>query len=321
MIRRKLAISIAALAALSLVIAACGSDSDGDDRMIFTPVAGEYSLQVISSDLGVGENRVVIGLLDQGGMPVAGADLSAQFYKVLENNEGELVAEMDLEAITIERSFTHLHDDGELHKHEVGELGVYVAWVDFDTAGRWQVVVSGDVGDQILEPTPFVFEVREHTLSPAVGEPAPPSVQLTLDDVEDISEIDTSVEPIPEMHSMTIAEAVSSGRPSVIIFATPAFCVSQICGPTKEVVDQMYERYGDRINFVHVEPYDVPRARSGDCAPNLSVCIIPLLTDEWGLQSEPWVFTVDAEGLIAGKFDGVVGQSELDEHLQALLAS
>jgi hypothetical protein len=88
----------------------------------------------------------------------------------------------------------------------------------------------------------------------------------------------------------------------------------------KEVVDGLYTEFGDDINFVHVEPYDVERARSGDCQPSLSACLVPFLDTEWGLRSEPWIFTVDADGNIAGKFESAVGETELEEHLQELLA-
>lgn len=317
-ITRRLPLVLASAAALSLLIVACSGDNDsGDDGpMVLTPVSGDYNLQVISQDLAVGENRVVIGLLDNSGMPIAGADLEADFYP---EGEDTPVADSGLEAVTVQRSFTHIHEDGEQHQHEVGEIGVYVTNVDFDTAGTWSVVASGMVDGEDIESLGFTFSVREESLSPAIGEPAPQSVQLTLDDVDDILQIDTSTVPNPDMHDTTIAEAVTSGQPTVIVFATPAFCVSQICGPTKEVVDQMYEQYGDRMNFVHVEPYDVVRARSGDCQP-LTDCIVPFLVEEWGLQSEPWVFTVDAEGNIAGKFEGVVGETELDQHLQTLVS-
>jgi len=38
-------------------------------------------------------------------------------------------------------------------------------------------------------------------------------------------------------------------------------------------------------------------------------------TDEWGLLSEPWIFVVDRDGIVRGSFEGVVGQSELEQAL------
>ncbi|MCH8814135.1 MAG: hypothetical protein IH957_03415 [Chloroflexi bacterium] len=301
-----------------LIAAACGGGND-DDRTILTPVSGPFIPQVISSDIAVGENRFVVALLDQDQLPIAGAQLRAEFVRD-EDGSSTVVAETDLTAITILRSSTHLHDDGEQHLHEAGELGVYVATVEFDVAGQWQVFTSGTVGGEQMEPTPFLFEVRETPLSPAIGAPAPQSVQLIIDDVDDITEIDTSLIPNEGMHNLTIADAVTSGRPTVITFATPAFCTSQICGPTKEIVDALFTQYSDSVNFIHVEPYDVERVRAGDCQPGLGACLVEFLDTEWGLLSEPWVFTVDAAGNIAGKFEGVVGETELNEHLQELIA-
>ena len=313
-------LAVAVVAIVGAIVAAFVILDDDDDRTTLTPVSGAFIPTVISSDIAVGENRFVLGLLDQDQIPIADADLRGGFLKVADDGSATLLFEADLSPVTVDRSFAHLHEDGENHLHEVGELGVYVTNVDFDSAGRWQIVVSGTVGGEQMEPTPFLFEVREAPLSPALGAPAPQSVQLIIDDVEDIAEIDTSVIPNEGMHNMTIADAVTSGRPTVITFATPAFCASQICGPTKEATDALYLDYGDAVNFVQVEPYDVARARAGDCQPSLSACLVPFLETEWGLRSEPWVFTVDAAGNIAGKFEGVVGEAELDEHLQELVA-
>jgi hypothetical protein len=125
-------------------------------------------------------------------------------------------------------------------------------------------------------------------------------VQTTLRDVDDITEIDSSSPPRPEMHELTIAEAIDSGWPTVVAFATPAFCQSRVCGPLMDaVVDPLFERYADRVVFVHVEPFDLAKARGGELIP------VPAV-DEWGLQTEPWLFIIDQEGRVAGKFEAIV---------------
>ncbi len=173
--------------------------------------------------------------------------------------------------------------------------------------------MTATIADVTYDPSAIGFLVLEESASVALGAPAPLSETLTLDDVEDVVEIDTSNPPIPEMHSMTIAEAVTSGRPSVIIFASPAFCLSRICGPTKDVVDDLFKQYTDDVNFVHVEPYELDKARSGQ-----GLFPVPATT-EWGLQSEPWVFLVDSAGNIAAKFEAVVTMDELKAALEPLL--
>ncbi len=306
--------ALAFLAALAVIAAACssggGDGSDGGDSDAVT----EVTPVIVNSELAVGENRFMIGLLSSENEEIVGAAVVFRFFK-LDGDQQELREQAQATPITLEKSYTHTHEDGTVETHEAGESGVYVASVEFDSAGNWAVEVSGSVDGQPIEPVTPPFTVSEQSLTPALGAPAPLSETLTLDDVEDVAEIDTSNPPIPDMHTMTIAEAVTSGRPSVIVFATPAFCLSRVCGPTKDVVDDLFEQYNGEVNFVHVEPYELDRARSGE-----GLFPIPATT-EWGLQSEPWVFLVDKEGIVAAKFEAVVTMDELKAALDPLLPS
>ena len=151
----------------------------------------------------------------------------------------------------------------------------------------------------------------------AIGSAAPKSVQLTLNDVSDLSDIDTADPPDPEWHRMTIAEAVASGKPVAIAFTTPGFCQTQMCAPMTQELAMLYEKYKDRMIFVHVEPYFLDRMRAGQC-PNLGECAVPTM-EEWGLQTEPWIFIVDAEGKVAAKFEAFVMMGEVEAAFQRLL--
>lgn len=303
------------LAALAVIAAACSSGGDDGSPSASTPETTTslgVSPVIVNSELVVGENRFMIGLLSSENEEIVGAAVAFRFFK-LDGDQKELREEAQATPIALEKTYTHTHEDGTVETHEAGESGVYVAAVRFDEPGQWGVEVTAAVGDMTYDPAPAGFVVLEESASVAMGAPAPLSETLTLDDVEDVTEIDTSNPPIPEMHTMTIAEAVTSGRPSVIVFATPAFCLSRICGPTKDVVDDLFEQYKSEVNFVHVEPYELDRARSGEGLFPISA------TTEWGLQSEPWVFLVDSEGFIAAKFEAVVTMDELKAALEPLL--
>jgi hypothetical protein len=303
------------LAALAVIAAACsGGGGDGRPSAATPAATSEVSPVIVNSELAVGENRFMVGLLSSENEEIVGAAVSFRFFK-LDGDQQELREDAQATPITLEKTYTHTHEDGTVETHEAGESGVYVAAVRFDEPGQWGVEVTTTVGDVTYDPSAIGFVVLEESASVAMGAPAPLSETLTLDDVEDVAEIDTSNPPIPEMHTMTIAEAVTSGRPSVIVFATPAFCLSRICGPTKDVVDDLFKQYKGEVNFVHVEPYELDRARSGE-----GLFPIPA-TIEWGLQSEPWVFLVDSEGTIAAKFEAVVTMDELMDALQLLLPS
>lgn len=304
--------------AATLALAACGGSSDDNgDKIVHTPVNAPYLPIVISSDLALGQNRFVMGLIKQDDQTaVVDAKLHMRFF-FLQGSQGTLKFEADATAIKVTRSFTDIHADGTVEVHQAGDTGAYDTQANFDTAGDWGVEVTGTVAGAELEAVRPTFTVNQKSVSLSPGDPAPRSVQPLLKDVADIREIDTSEKPILEMHQMTIADAVTSGRPTVIVFATPAFCTSQICGPTKTIVDDLYGKYSARANFVHVEPYDVKRVRNNDC-PSLFDCRSPVM-DEWKLQTEPWVFLVDKSGNIAGKYEGIVSEDELEAALKPLL--
>lgn len=307
------AVALAAAVLLAVFAAACqGSSGGSDDGSFATPSATDVIPVLVSHELVVGENRFVLGLQDRDGNLILGADVYLRFFR-LTDGDATLVSETSARAVTIGDNSVDEHEDGTPHVHTGDEVGVYVAQVGFDEPGPWGVEVTATAEGEVREPARLKFDVVERGGTPAVGDPAPRSEQTTLRDVNDISEIDTSDPPRPEMHELTIAEAVESGRPAVIAFATPAFCQSRVCGPLMDaVVDPLYERYGDRVAFVHVEPYDVDKARQGE------LIIVPAV-EEWGLQTEPWLFVVDQDGRIAGKFEAIVAVDEVEPLLQQLL--
>lgn len=309
---------IPVLLAVIVLSGACGGSGD-DDRIILTPIDSEILPIVISSDLAIGENRFMVGLIKQSDNgQILGADLKFRFFQ-LQGDTGTFRFEADVNPVRITKTYSHTHPDGMTETHEAGETGVYVAYVDFDMAGTWGVEVTGttEAGEE-LDPIRPSFSVAETAFGLNIGDPAPLTVQRLASDVADIRDIDTSLEPILDEHNLTIADAVRSGKPTVIAFATPAFCQSQVCGPTKEVFDDAYLDYKGQANFVHIEPYDVPKMREGSCT-ELSDCLVPALS-EWRLESEPWVFVVDADGRIAAKFDGIVSLKELETAIELTLA-
>lgn len=303
---------------LALAFAACGGG--GEKKTTSEPVATPtpQSIQpiIVSSDLAVGPNRFVVALVDQRqNTDIRGAQVRFRFFKLAkEGSEAILKGEMDASTVTVEKSYSHVHEDGTRESHGAGEVGFYAASVSFDLPGQWGVEINGTLNGQPLPTLSPAFIVQERSRTVAVGQPAPRSVQSTLRDVNDISEVSTAHQPNPDMYKMTIAEAVTSGKATVIVFATPGFCMSRICGPAAGVVDQLYERHKGQVNFIHVEPYDLKRARSGQ-----GLKVLPWIEQEWGLPTEPWVFVVDRDGNIADKFEGVVTFREVETALVGVL--
>lgn len=190
-----------------------------------------------------------------------------------------------------------------------------MAYLEFDSPGLWQLEVLATRAGRELSPVRTEFEVSTEGIGLQVGDEAPASRQPTLEDATDISEIDSSDPPRVEMHRVTIADALESGKPVLVAFATPAFCTSRICGPVMDtVVDPLYEKYRDRVVFIHVEPYRLKETREG------VGLILTETMEEWGLTTEPWLFVIDSEGRIAAKFEGIVSVDEVEAVLREVLA-
>ncbi len=120
---------------------------------------------------------------------------------------------------------------------------------------------------------------------------------------------------------MTIKEAVENNLPSVVVFASPAFCTSPTCGPQTDTVSELKEKHLGEANFIHVEIYDNPAEIQGD----LDRAEIFSVVDDWGLTSiedyfnESWTFILDADGRIDDRFEGFASLEELDTALMKVL--
>jgi hypothetical protein len=81
-------------------------------------------------------------------------------------------------------------------------------------------------------------------------------------------------------------------------------------GLTLDVVKAVAAGRSD-IDFIHVEPFDIDRARAGSLEP------VDVMFD-WGLATEPWVFVVDGEGVVTASFEGIIGADELTAAIDSL---
>ncbi len=306
---------LAALAVLATAAAACGGSSAPSAPGfpdVITLGEGEVFPVITNSTLAVGENRFSLGLLDEENSPVLDADIHLRFFD-LTGDEPVLTSEADARFVPVELSF--IDETSGKEKRLLGSNGVYVTLVNFGTVGAWGVQLDVTLADgRELEPIPFRFDVLEETAEPSIGDPAPASRQLTLADVDDVTEIDSSFPSRPHMHEITVADALTTGKPILVAFATPAFCESRTCGPVMDtVMDPLYERYADEAVFIHIEPFQLKQLREG-------IDRIPVeATAEWGLQTEPWLFVIDAQGGIVGKFEGIIALDEVATILVRML--
>ncbi|MBA3305254.1 MAG: hypothetical protein H0U25_04930 [Thermoleophilaceae bacterium] len=192
--------------------------------------------------------------------------------------------------------------------HPSGEIAaIYNASVDLPRTGKWYVLaVTRSQGK--LFGAASTIEVTGNDPVPAVGE-QPPRVQTeTLASAGgDIESIDTRVPP-SDMHGTDFRDVVGK-RPVALLFATPRLCQTRVCGPVVDIAAQMQTQYGDQMEFIHQEVYVDNDVSKGYRAP----------LEGFGLRTEPWLFTIDADGRVAARLEGSFGVDEFRDAVEAAL--
>lgn len=304
-------LAFGAIAFATGLLVGCGGGNNGERFPdVVTLGEGEVFPNITNSSVAVGDNRFALQLFGADDEPVLGAAVHLRFYDLAESDR-QPAFEANARFIPIQTGYVDELSGGT--REVTGEDGVYVANVRFPRDGSWGVFVRVTVNGQTLKDAPFRFNVLERSVEPAVGEAAPRSVQPTTA-TQPIAEIDSSSPLRPAMHDITIADAIASGVPSVIAFATPAYCTNRLCAPVMDaVMDPLAAEYAGRAHFIHVEPYVLRDLRDG-----FRFNETPAVRD-WRLPSEPWIFVVGADGRIAAKFEGVTAADEVRAALEAAL--
>jgi hypothetical protein len=282
---------LALMGVAAVLLAGCGQPASTTHRL--EPL-------FVMQEVAVGPNRFTMGLLEDG-KPIPDGSLQVRF-RGPQGSQGAQV------------SMTH-------HGQGFERPGLYVASVRFDRAGQWVAQVTASSPRIGAQSRDLPFAVLASSVTPAVGSPAPRSRNLTARDVKDIRQIDTGVPP-NDMHEMSIADAIAAHRPALVIFATPAYCASRVCGPQVEIVKTLEPKYRDRVAFIHVEIYEL--AQSDPTKPYSQVVrngrpVLAPVVLEWHLESEPWVFLIDRQGNVAAKFEGPTPAADVAEELDKII--
>lgn len=277
---------------LIFAVAACSSSDEPIISDEATPapeeIGGpEFSALVITTDMAVGKSRIAFGVMDREGMPVREIDSNnatvRSYFLVPRQDARELRS-------TVPARF---------QPWPTNVRGVFEVILEFDIGGAWELEIDLIDANGAAITAKAAFVVKDESSTPAIGAPVPPIVTLTVADVEDLSHLSSSPAPDPDLYQLSVHEALEQNKPFVVVFATPAFCVSATCGPQVGELAKVQNQYADRANFIHVEVFKDPHLIK-DGRPTEGV--LPAVR-EWGLPTEPWTFIIDADGLVSAKFE------------------
>jgi hypothetical protein len=186
---------------------------------------------------------------------------------------------------------------------------VYSTQMDFPSDGEWRIAALVKDGDEIkgtLLPSAVVGEFKR---IPRPGDPAPRIHTPTVEDAAgDLSRITTRIPPDTQ-NRVDYADALGR-EPIVLLFATPQFCQSRVCGPVVDVAEQVKEEYGDEAAFIHMEIYNDNDPSKG-VRPQVRA---------FNLPSEPWLFTIDRQGRVSSVLEGAFGVEALTAAVKKAVA-
>jgi thiol-disulfide isomerase/thioredoxin len=139
------------------------------------------------------------------------------------------------------------------------------------------------------------------SMSLKTGETAPRIHTKTLADVDgDVSRITTYRQPDAGMYQYSVDQALASGKPVLLEFATPAHCTP--CDRQLQMLKSLYQKYQTKMIFIHLDQYVDPEAYKAYQGPG-----------------DPWTFVIDSRGIVRYEQAGSMLYQEIESAIQSVL--
>lgn len=293
--------------------------ADGPAELILTPEAEAFY---------PGVNRYPFSVVDREGGPISDAEVALYYAKVppprpgaksKSGNRGQ-VAKAQQQALdqpavgpfpaAIETLATKPAFRSESTSEDPDAATVvYSAKLGFPGEGEWLVAAILKEGGELKGALLRNVVVGEFKRIPEAGQKAPKIHTPTAQDVGgDLSKITTRIPP-DSQNKVDYAEALGR-EPIVLLFATPEFCQSRVCGPVVDVAEQAKHEFGDKAAFIHMEIYN-----DNDPAKHPRSQV-----RAFHLPSEPWLFTIDRHGVVRDAVEGAFGLKLMHEAVEKAIA-
>jgi hypothetical protein len=285
------------------------SDANGPSELVVSPAALAFYK---------GVNRYPFGVFERDRSQVADAEVALYFAKTPKPKAGK--------GVTGDKGGTAAAEEQALDAPAIGPFPasietlataprfrakttvqdpdaasvVYATNVDFPSDGEWRVAAvikrDGKTTGALL-PSAVVGEFSK---IPRPGQKAPKIHTPTAAEANgDLAKITTRIPP-DSQNQVDYADALGK-EPIVLLFATPQFCQSRVCGPVVDVAEQLKHEDGDKAAFIHMEIYNDNDPNKG-VRPQVSA---------FNLPSEPWLFAINRHGVVSSVIDGAFGLEAL----------
>lgn len=261
-----------------------------------TPGAGQVQVVVVPSELVVGPDRFAVGIIDPAKGMIQDATVHFTYYE-LSNGTASVESQADATRESAPGTPTTIYTHEREFKH----------------AGNWGVQVDARYADGTILQKRIGFQVIDKSPTRKVGDKVPGLDTAVATPQTDLHKLTSSTRPNPAFYKISLANALMDGKPTIVLFSTPAYCTSRLCGPAYDATTELQTRYGDKLNYVAVEVY------TGLPNPADSGWQLDPAMQAFGLQTEPWLYLVDKSGTIAYRVEGLFTADEVDRHIQDIL--
>ncbi|MED5283471.1 MAG: thioredoxin family protein [Chloroflexota bacterium] len=246
------------------------------------------SLFIITEDLEIGNNRVVLSVLDEKGQTIT-ENLKFSFKK-LESNKITKIEEINTSFWPPKRN-------------------VFVTKINFEEPGYWEFIVNRD-----QETAKATVNVLENSSTLSVGDTVEPIYTPSINDFE-ISKISTDIKADRNLYKYSLENALKLKKPILLSFSTPGLCVTGACAPQLEELKKISSSDNDVI-IIHVEIWKNfdEIMKKGD----LSVGILNDAVQKFNIKTEPWTFLINSNGKVNNRYQGFVESKEIKLELSKL---
>ena len=269
---------------------------DGHEHLTAAEVNTDLQVVLVPTELVVGPERFAVGLFDRDQNLIHEAEVHFHYYDLSDPQHAVLEAEAN----------------AERRQTPDGLTTIFVHERKFERAGDWGVEIEALLPDGSAARQRIGFRVDANSPSVTPGESVVGLDTPTVADVDNnLSLLSSAREPNPTFYQVGLTEATANGQPTLLLFATPEFCQTRFCGPAYEIFNNLHSRYGDRVNFIHVEVF------AGLPNPAQSGFKLAPAVEAFGLESDPWVYLIDEAGTVIYRLEGLFTEAEIERRLKA----
>ena len=251
-------------------------------------INSDLSVIIISSDHSLGKNTLNFAILDQDGNQIT-SELKKTIIKNIDSNKEKYI-----------NTTYQIWFEGK---------GAYKSNLSFEESGFHELIIYFDDYE-----SKAIFNVNKKSSTPEIGQKPPDIKTLFTNKKSELYKITSDPNPDPDFYNLSYEDSIKNSKPTIILFSTPALCVSGTCGPILNNLKKVKINY-DKYNFIHVEVYKNFIGKTLRDLDSLEVTE-PVLN--WGLPTEPWIFFLDNTGILKGKFEGYMTENEMISELNLL---